>query len=161
VDGINYVIGDATEPVGDGPKLVAHICNDQGGWGRGFVMALSGKDEQPERLYRKMAVERPLELGSVQMCLFGPQADGSPVFVANMVAQHGYMSLANPVPLDYKALRECLDVVGQEAADIGASVHMPRIGCGLGGGSWDTVEEAILAILVDVYKVDVTVYDLA
>jgi hypothetical protein len=40
------------------------------------------------------------------------------------------------------------------------SIHMPRIGCGLGGGDWSVVEEAILATLVDIYGLSVTVYDL-
>lgn len=41
--GIHYVTGDATEPIGEGEKIIAHICNDQGGWGAGFVLALSKK----------------------------------------------------------------------------------------------------------------------
>ena len=38
---INYVIGDATQPVGEWPKIIVHVCNDIGGWGRGFVTAIS------------------------------------------------------------------------------------------------------------------------
>jgi hypothetical protein len=37
---LNYVIGDATEPQGAGPKVLAHCCNDLGRWGAGFVVAL-------------------------------------------------------------------------------------------------------------------------
>ena len=40
---INYVIGDATQPIGDGAKIIVHVCNDIGGWGRGFVLALTKK----------------------------------------------------------------------------------------------------------------------
>ena len=32
---INYVKGDATAPSGNGPMIIAHICNDVGGWRRG------------------------------------------------------------------------------------------------------------------------------
>ena len=39
--GIRYVTGDATRPEGEGPKIIVHICNDIGAWGRGFVLALS------------------------------------------------------------------------------------------------------------------------
>ncbi len=38
---IRYVTGDATRPVGDGDKIIVHVCNDIGGLGRGFVAALS------------------------------------------------------------------------------------------------------------------------
>ncbi len=40
---INYVKGDATAPIGIGNKIIVHICNDIGRWGKGFVMALSKK----------------------------------------------------------------------------------------------------------------------
>jgi len=30
--------------------------------------------------------------------------------------------------------------VGQFAIDKNAKVHMPRIGCGLAGGTWDKIE---------------------
>ena len=37
---------------------------------------------------------------------------------------------------------------------------MPRIGAGLAGGQWDTIEEIINRILVVEGNIDVTVYDL-
>ncbi len=49
---IEYVSGDATRPVGDGCKVIVHICNDRGGWGKGFVLALSKRWKQPEAAYR-------------------------------------------------------------------------------------------------------------
>jgi hypothetical protein len=32
--------------------VIAYICNDLGGWGKGFVLAISRKWPQPERDYR-------------------------------------------------------------------------------------------------------------
>ena len=49
---IKYVIGDATRPIGEGTKLIIHISNDLGGWGRGFVLALSRRWDAPEKVYR-------------------------------------------------------------------------------------------------------------
>src|SRR5881394_2532040 len=37
---IQFVRGDATAPRGSGAKIIAHICNDLGTWGKGFVLAL-------------------------------------------------------------------------------------------------------------------------
>lgn len=36
-----YLKGDATCPQAKGVKIICHVCNDIGGWGKGFVLALS------------------------------------------------------------------------------------------------------------------------
>lgn len=41
MSGITYLKGDATAPQAKGVKLIVHVCNDLGGWGKGFVPALS------------------------------------------------------------------------------------------------------------------------
>lgn len=89
---ITYLRGDATAPHGKGVKLIVHVCNDLGGWGKGFVLALSRRWPEPE------------------------------------------------------------------AAELGASVHMPRIGCGLAGGKWSRIEPLIERRLAG-RGVPVTVYD--
>lgn len=48
---INYLKGDATSPQARGIKIIAHICNDLGGWGKGFVMAISKRWAEPEKAY--------------------------------------------------------------------------------------------------------------
>ena len=51
--GIIYVRGDATLPQGKGVKIVAHVCNTIGGWGKGFVRAVSARfGREPEKAYR-------------------------------------------------------------------------------------------------------------
>jgi len=148
---IRYVIGDATAPVGDGPKIIAHVCNDAGGWGAGFVLALSRRDRNPERVYR----DSGHRLDTVSFANYGDPE--SRTIVANMVAQHGFGEDGEP-PIRYPVLRECLREVALAAIGKGASIHMPRIGCGLAGGRWEEVsgivEEACRGVLV-------TVYDLA
>jgi hypothetical protein len=44
------------------------------------------------------------------------------------------------------------------AKELSASVHIPRISCGLAGGTWDKIEPLIKTGLSDKH-VDVTVYD--
>ncbi|EGJ73150.1 hypothetical protein STTU_0361 [Streptomyces sp. Tu6071] len=44
---ITYVRGDATAPRGRGPRVIAHVCDDRGGWGKGFVLALSRRWPEP------------------------------------------------------------------------------------------------------------------
>ena len=148
---INYVIGDATTPIGEGKKIICHICNDRGAWGAGFVLALSNKWRFPEDFYR---ARQHYPLGHVDVLTI-PNEDN--ILVANMIAQHGtgYNSEGVP-PIRYKALTEALVRVNKVAEELGASLHMPRIGSGLAGGDWKIIAKIIETIV----KVDVTVYDL-
>ena len=146
---INYVIGDATAPQGQGKKIICHICNDIGAWGAGFVLALSNKWHYPEDRYRAMPY---YELGTAMVLIVEDD-----IFVANMIAQHGIRANISGVPpVRYDALSQALESVNNVANTIGATLHMPRIGCGLAGGEWEAVE----AVIKDVVTVDVTVYDL-
>lgn len=148
---ITYVTGDATYPQGGGKKVIAHVCNDQGAWGAGFVLALSKRSKIPEIYYRKWAKDNiPLPLGYIQ---FAPYVDD--IIVVNMIAQHGF----EPPAIRYIALAQCLTWLRLSALQHGRSVHMPRIGCGLAGGSWDKVEP-LITMLVCKHDVPVTVYDL-
>jgi len=36
---ISYLIGDATTPDSRGSDVIAHVCNDSGGWGKGFELS--------------------------------------------------------------------------------------------------------------------------
>ena len=64
---INYIQGDATQPIGKGNKIIVHICNDIGGWGKGFVMAISKRWKEPEKQYRNwFKTKDGFELGNVQ-----------------------------------------------------------------------------------------------
>jgi O-acetyl-ADP-ribose deacetylase (regulator of RNase III) len=149
---INYIKGDATNPQGEGKKIICHICNDVGAWGAGFVLAVSKKWIAPEITYRNENV-RDLKLGDVQ---FVSVEDD--IIVANMIAQRGvgYDFSSGRPPIRYNALHMCLVKVNDWACKIGATLHMPKIGCGLGGGQWKIIEQ----IIQDVVSVDVTVYDL-
>lgn len=154
---IRYVTGDATRPLGEGPRIIAHVCNDSGRWGRGFVAALSHRWVEPERAYRTWYRRRtvvPLCLGEIQTVRVAPD-----LWVANMVAQQGTRNSTNPVPLRYDALAACLRALAQQAIDRTATVHMPRIGMGLAGGSWDRIEPLITRSL-SARGIAVTVYDL-
>jgi O-acetyl-ADP-ribose deacetylase (regulator of RNase III) len=46
---IKYIKGDATNPVSEGEKIICHICNDIGRWGKGFVLAISRRWKEPEK----------------------------------------------------------------------------------------------------------------
>nr|WP_229891773.1 macro domain-containing protein [Streptomyces mashuensis] len=153
-------VGDATRPQGPGSKIIAHVCNDIGGWGAGFVRALSRRWPQPEAAYRRWYRERATNdfaLGAIQLVQV---EDG--LSVANMIGQHGIRSrsrTSQAAPVRYEAIDRALTALAAHASATAASVHMPRIGCGLAGGRWEEVEPLITRRL-SARGIAVTVYDL-
>lgn len=129
-----YLVGDATRPQRKGPRIIAHVCNDIGGWGRGFVLALNERWSVPKEWFLADSRSGRAKLGFVRIVRVEPE-----LFVANMVAQHDIVVQNGVPPVRYDALRKCLAQLAREAMVLKASVHMPRIACGLAGGTWDKV----------------------
>lgn len=168
---ITYVKGDATCPQTKGPKVIAHVCNDIGGWGRGFVLAISARWGAPETRYRQwhrlrqttpelhneeagslLLTTGDFVLGEAQLVQVLPDT-----YVANMIAQSGMRTGSKGPPIRYQALEVALNKVMGFSTRLDASVHMPRIGCGLAGGTWDRVGPIIERVMVDL---PVYVYDM-
>ena len=153
---IRYLVGDATRSRGEGPRIVVHVCNDVGGWGAGFVLALSRRWKAPEERsrewHRQRAGDPPFALGAVQLVEVEPE-----LWVANLIGQEGVAHRAARPPVRYEAIRTGLGRVAAFAEEHGATIHLPRIGAGLAGGDWTTIEGIIEDTLG---HLDVTVYDL-
>lgn len=153
---INYTQGDATAPTGR-PAIIVHVCNDVGAWGAGFVLAISRRWPEPERRYRDWSrglEARAFELGEVQFVTVE-----SGLVIANLVGQHGLRRRGSEPPVRLLAIARGLSTVADRALALQASVHMPRIGCGLAGGTWREIGPVVERELV-ARGVDVTVYDL-
>lgn len=164
---IHYVKGDATKPIGNGTKVLVHVVNDVCAWGRGFTGAISKQWRQPERMYRAWAQGKPLQDGTPPFALGAIQfvPVSIDVVVVNMVAQHGLGGTGERVT-DLPALHYCMSGVAKKMHEWGLqcaydgkpipTAHMPRIGCGLGGSSWQEVEP----LVADAFRgLDVFVYD--
>lgn len=152
---IQYKKGDATRPAAHGPKIIAHICNDVGAWGKGFVVAISNKWKEPELRYREWHKSKDnFALGQVKLVQVREDT-----WVANIIGQRDIKKdrWGNP-PIRYEAVSLGLQKVGEYAEQLGASVHMPRIGCGLAGGTWDRIQPLVVNHLI-VKGIPVTVYD--
>ncbi|SBT66206.1 O-acetyl-ADP-ribose deacetylase (regulator of RNase III), contains Macro domain [Micromonospora sediminicola] len=153
---LRIIQGDATSPQAKGPKVIAHVCNDLGGWGKGFVLAISRRWPEPERDYRDWHRHRAgndFGLGATRLVRVAPD-----LWVANMVGQRGMRRGSGGPPIRYDAVERCLTALADHAEELGASVHMPRIGCGLAGGSWQRIEPLVLRTLC-ARDISVTVYD--
>jgi O-acetyl-ADP-ribose deacetylase (regulator of RNase III) len=152
---LHYVQGDATAPIGEGHKVIVHICNDLGRWGKGFVLAISKRWKQPEIEYKAaFSGATPPALGDVQFV----NVTGD-ITVANIIGQHGIARKGSPSPpIRYNAVKQGLEKVAAFANRNRATIHMPRIGCGLAGGNWEEIKPIITETLVDA-GLTVTVYD--
>lgn len=152
--------GDATLPVGAGPKVIVHLCNDVGAWGRGFVLALGNQYPAARQQYRAWAQgydSIPFALGQVQFVTVQPD-----LYVANLIGQHGIARkdrTPRDPPIRYDAVREGLGRVRDFAQLHQASIHMPRIGTGLAGGDWTIIQGLIQDELLS-SGIRVMVYDL-
>ena len=143
---IHYVVGDAAVPFVR-PALIAHVCNNLGAWGAGFVLSLGHRYPKAEQAYSRTTRHY---LGTNQYV--DVEND---IHVANMIAQRGYGGAVRRI-VD-SALEDCLHHAAGYAARRGMTIHMPRIGCGLAGAKWDEIEPIVRK---NCNGVGVYVYDL-
>jgi len=153
---IQYLVGDATSPRGDGARIIAQVVNDATPrWGGGFarVVGQRWRDAQNDFIKWTEQDRSRLRLGNHR--LFPVDDD---LWLFHMIAQQGYRPSTRPT-IRYHHLEVCLTALASIAHENGASVHMPRIGCGQAGGNWAVVSEMIDDILCR-SGIEVTVYDL-
>jgi Zn-dependent peptidase ImmA (M78 family) len=153
---IEFLLGDVLSPRGNGRKLIAHVVSDATpNWGgRGVAMALKKKWPAAQDGFRHWvdkAGRRPL--GDVHFKEIEPDVE-----VASMICQKGYGASETP-RIRYAAIEKALGLIADRARATGASIHMPRIGCGQAGGSWLLVEELINSVLISA-GLSVTIYDM-
>ncbi len=145
---ITYTAGDVTKPIIDGQLIIAHVVNNLGGWGRGTVLAISEQWPKPERMYRDWFKSNDkFLLGEVQFVIVSNE-----ISVANMLAQKGF----GEDRFQPDAVESCLNKVAGQARITNATIHMPRICCGLGGASWQQIEPLIEKTMNDI---QVYIYD--
>ena len=153
---IRFVQGDVLEPRGDGPTVICQLVNDQARfWGGGVAKLVGKKYPKAHKEFSLWitGIPRAKRLGEVHFA----EANDSTV-VASLVGQEGFGPSLTP-RIRYTALEHCFEKLSDFASKRAATVHMPRVGAGQAGGSWDTVEEIVQDTLVT-DGIPVTVYDL-
>jgi hypothetical protein len=165
---INYVKGDATNPIVEKGKtaIIPHVCNVNGGWGAGFVLALSKKWKEPEKRYRKwfngkLINEYDNSVVDFYLGAIDPIPVESNIIIINMLAQDGYKSKENTIPVRYWHLVHCmesvLDLLKRNKDIKNPIICAPKFACDLGGASWDVVEQLIEDIWI-ANGIPVTIY---
>jgi O-acetyl-ADP-ribose deacetylase (regulator of RNase III) len=153
---ITSLRGNALEPRGKVPRIIAQIVNDKTpNWGAGFARAVRNKYPSVQKDFKEWAVMHrdKFSLGNTYTSMTSNE-----LYVVNMIAQHGYGESVKP-RIRYAALKDCLHQLREIAVSKRASVHMPRIGTGYAGGNWNYILELIDEILVR-NGIDVTIYTL-
>ena len=154
---LKKVRGNALQPHGSGKKIIAHVVNDKtANWGgRGFAAAVKKAHPEVQQDFQAWVSENQeyLRLSNVRRCNVTNE-----LMFCSMIAQRGYGD--SPTQrVRYWALGECLENLSNVALKTGASVHMPMIGTGYGGGAWPLIRKIIRETLVK-KGIDVTVYEL-
>jgi O-acetyl-ADP-ribose deacetylase (regulator of RNase III) len=153
---MKVILGDVLEPRAQGDKVICQLVNDQARtWGGGVARSAARKFPQAQDAFSTWltALPRAERLGNVHFAAAAPSTT-----IASLVGQHGYGASTSP-RIRYLALAQCFDKVLAYASDHEASVHMPRIGEGQSGGSWETVAEIVRTVLIT-NDIPVTIYEL-
>jgi O-acetyl-ADP-ribose deacetylase (regulator of RNase III) len=144
---LTYIEGDLFAPGAlgmAGPQSAAvfipHVCNDRGGFGAGFVLALTKQWPETREQYlqwSKGSKTQPFCMGETQFVTVQQEPI---IVVCNMVAQ----TLGGQRPLYYNQLAKCMDTVASEIRNYpNATIHCPLFGSKLAGGDWLFVEKLI------------------
>lgn len=148
---IYKIEGDVTKPdfTTSDVVIIAHVCNNLGGWGAGVSGSIGRAFPAAKQYYLgfmacadEFSIDCDLLLGKNLVV----NVDSNLV-VVNMIAQNGYASVKNPVAIDMHSLEVCLIDLYNWAKYVSkensVSIHLPKIGSGLGGGNWDEILECI------------------
>lgn len=138
---INYIKGNVLQNSNEN-RVICHIVNNKGGFGKGFALQVKNKYPIVRDRYKDwyhlsfLSNDHTFKLGTIQKI----DVDENLSFI-NMLCQDGYKNKGNTQPLVYDALELCLLQVNESY--LSKQIWMPKIGIGLAGGEWSTIEEII------------------
>ena len=152
--------------------VIPHVCNDIGGWGRGFVLAVEKHFPEAKLSYKSLIGTEFLKLGhtdfAVGLEVVVPQLEiEKQVIIANMIAQHDVVMKVidgqKTPPIRYDALEKCMQEVAMFcknhiSAGKNLQILCPMFGAGLAGGDWQKISKMIETIW-DKIPVTVFVYE--
>lgn len=137
---ITFKHGDVLE---SGANLICHQVNCQGKMNSGIAKQIRTRFPEVFKTYRIWYDTNELKLGRV---VFAAVINESDMFyIANMCSQDKY-GYDKKQYTDYTAFRQCLQQIRDMARSFSFDfkIALPYgIGCGLGGGDWETIYKII------------------
>uniref|UniRef100_M4B6W5 RxLR effector candidate protein n=1 Tax=Hyaloperonospora arabidopsidis (strain Emoy2) TaxID=559515 RepID=M4B6W5_HYAAE len=178
-----YKSGDASQPpqssLRERPYVVVQCVNNSGVWcSRGFFRALSLLSPVVQKQYEAAGRNNDLKLGSAHLIpLPSHDATNSPAFIVRYVCLlvvqacvgrkkqrvakglHTVQLARRGKSSNFRlhALETALQALAHRCLELGATVHLPRIGYGTPNFNWYTVERLLVRNLRDV-GVEATIY---
>lgn len=143
--------------------VVAHGVNCQGAMGSGVAGALRRKYPKIFLRYKNICdlyVKTPDWMLGIVDFVDIDGVEGEPaLIVANCFTQENYGRDSKRYA-SVDAVKRSIDTAVQTAIAAGLPFYMPKIGCGLGGLSWENEVEPIVREISDTYSITIYVCDL-
>lgn len=131
--------------------ILAHGVNCQGVMGYGVAKAIKEKWPEVYQLFKSSPTGKSM-LGNIRLV----KPSGYPnLSIYNCYTQEYYGRDAK-VYADLNSVSKSLQMIFEMAHISGSIIHLPKIGCGLGGLDWEREVKPIITRLSDAY--DVLVY---
>lgn len=140
-EGVEHVVGDATKPsaaarAGTMATIILHAVDNSGDWiNRGMFAAINRISPAVQSAYEDAAEARDLHLGDAHAVSVGPDT-----YVVLVCCQRA-SDLDKTIVQD--KLKLALMRVAEYAQDIGAGIHMSRLGHSSKSSNWYGVERTI------------------
>ena len=144
---MNIVQGDLLEQVTSG--IIAHQVNCQNAMGSGFAKAFYNRYPKIKQQYHALChtVPKNKRLGTVQFVPLTPELTG-----VNLFTQFNYGN-SQRSGICYTNMDLLIAKLKELDAAQNKPIYAPyRIGCGLAGGDWDKVENALKDTNITFYK---------
>lgn len=141
---LRHTRGDLLKLAADGAfDVIVHGCNCFCTMGAGIAKGIAAQFPEAYAADRHTAKGDRLKLGT---CSFAAvQVNGRTLTVVNAYTQFDFRG--SGMKADYAALRSCLRWVAETFPD--ARIGLPKIGAGLAGGDWATIEAIVTEELRD------------
>ena len=133
---------------------MVHGCNAQGVMGSGFAKSLKEMYPLAFKDYRDIYEDEGLDLGMAY-----PYMPSEELVIWNAITQEGFGQPTRNC--SYDAIQECFAQINEAmgiVTDLGIvqEIHIPFLGAGLGGGSWNIIK----AIIEDTVSYPITVWSI-
>lgn len=133
---------------------IAHGVNCQRRMGSGIALAI--RKQWPEVYQRYMDLSEEAQkslLGETQIVDVSPGDNPLSLFVCNCFTQYNYGADGSRYA-DPEAVKTATSFVFEHARSMETELYMPKIGCGLGGLSWEDEVKPIFSQLEQTYGVE-------
>ena len=148
---LNYIQGDLFTTTN---SVIAHGCNICGAFGAGIAGQIAQKFPEVKSAYFLKHNNVGHRLGDIQIVkIENPKT--SVLYIVNMMTQNSYGR--NGKHVSYNACHLAFGKLFEFCHKNNLSLSIPKIGTGLGGGSWEKIEEQLVNT-IQRYNITVDVY---